>query len=85
MLMQLILVFIFTGLVFLGDAKYGVEVNKARLHLSIVASTNMDKLALNLLELLVTKEECANLSIYGQGKGKVAMVESKRKALRSEC
>ena len=42
------------------------------------------KLALNLVHFLFSKEECQTMTVYGQGHGKTAMPEYKRRALRSK-
>ena len=33
----------------------------------------MNKYALNILELMITKEDCANMTIYGEWQGKTGL------------
>ncbi|XP_060597881.1 uncharacterized protein LOC132751680 [Ruditapes philippinarum] len=70
-------------LVYMGSPQYGIKVPSSRLSAIEKASSSAGKLALGLLELVINKEECSTLSIYGQSKGKIAMDLNKRKALRS--
>ena len=79
----LILQFLFSlstsGLVYLGDAMYGMQMKKANLERCIKHSSTPEKLALNLLEFLVTKEDCQDMTIYGHGKAKKEMSPNFRK------
>lgn len=68
----------------MGETKYGIKVKKEELVRLRVCSKNPVKFALNAIDMLVTPDECKNnLTIYGEGKGKQALDENKRKALRS--
>ena len=67
----------FERLVYLGDAKFGVLVSRTGLSQSEKTSTTAVRLALSVLELLLTKEECQTLSVYGRNKHKTAMDEKK--------
>ncbi|XP_048246522.1 uncharacterized protein LOC125377413 [Haliotis rufescens] len=68
---------------FLGDPRHGIKVSAERLRACEEASTNPVKLALSLLPLLITKEDCKTLSVKGEAPGKRAMDENVRRALRS--
>lgn len=70
-------------MVYLGEARFGIRTPKERLDRARTAK-NRNKYALNVLELLVSKEECANMTVYGEGHGKKAMPREKRRALRSK-
>ncbi|XP_071943872.1 uncharacterized protein [Antedon mediterranea] len=71
-------------MMYMGDSKYGVRVSKRRMQQCQMFANSCDKLAKALLELLVTKEDCdKHLTIYGFAKGKNALDENKRKALKS--
>lgn len=48
-----------------------------------MCSTSAEKFALNLIEFLVTKEMCQNLTVYGHN-GKKALSPNIRKAFRSK-
>ncbi|XP_071947512.1 uncharacterized protein [Antedon mediterranea] len=69
---------------YLGNAKYGVKVERESLKRCEMFANNIEKLALSTLELVITKDQCYNkLTIYGHGKGNIQMDEAKRKALQS--
>ncbi|XP_060571870.1 uncharacterized protein LOC132730040 [Ruditapes philippinarum] len=70
-------------LVYMGSPQYGIRIPSAPLSAIEKACSSAGRLALGLLELIINKEECSSLSIYGQSKGKVPMDVNKRKALRS--
>ena len=53
----------FADMVYLGEAKFGIRTSKERLDWARTAKTR-NKYALNVLELLISKEECAN-SLWG--------------------
>ena len=85
----LILQFLFSlstsGLVYLGDAIYGVQMKKTNLERCIKHSSTPEKLASNLLEFLVTKEDCQDMTVYyGHGKAKKEMSPNLRKAIKGK-
>ena len=58
-------------LVYLGDARYGVMVNKSGLQRARACSKTVKKYTLNLVELVLTFSECKdNMTVYGEGKDK---------------
>lgn len=62
-----------------------MKVKKEDLERVKSCSRDITKMALNMIEFLVTPEECRdNLTIYGEGKGKTGMDPDKRRALRSK-
>jgi len=77
-----VFVLFFEELVFLGDAKFGVKMNKDELSRCEEHSCTPEKLALNILEYLVTPEDCRDMTVYGCGKRK-PMDPAMRKAIRS--
>jgi hypothetical protein len=70
--------------VYLGEAKYGVQLRKEELNRCLEMRSTPEKLALNLLEFLVTKEDCQNMTVYGHGKLKREMAKNLRRAIRSK-
>lgn len=73
-----------SDLVYLGDAIYGVQMKKMNLERCIKHSSTPEKLALNLLEFLVTKDDCQDMTVYGHGKMKKEMSPNLRKAIKSK-
>lgn len=71
-------------LVYLGEVKYGVQMKKEELSKCLELSSTPEKLALNLLEFLVTKEDCRDMTVYGHGKQKKEMAPNLRRAIRSQ-
>lgn len=55
---------------YLGEVKYGVQMKKEELSKCLELSCYQGILALNLLEFLVTKEDCKDMTVYGHGKQK---------------
>ena len=47
-------------------------------------SSSPEKLALNLLEFLVSSEDCQDLTVYGQGETKQSMAPNMRRAIKSK-
>ena len=79
--------FLFTkylDLVYLGEAKYGVQMRGEDLKRCLEQSCTPEKLGLNLLEFLVSAEDCADMTVYGHGKTKKEMAPNMRRALRSK-
>ena len=72
-----------------GEARYNIivqeqDIQRVRAQRVWACSKNPVKFALNALELLISPDECKNnMTVYGEGKGRTAMDENKRKALRS--
>ena len=66
---------------YLGDSQFGIKVARESLTNVKACSKDITKMALNIIEFLVTPEECKNnLTMYGEGKGKTALEANKRKA-----
>ena len=70
-------------LVYMGSPHFGKKIKASRLKAIESASCDCQQIGTRLLEL-VNKEECSNLTINGQTKGKVAMDSNKREALKSK-
>ena len=62
-------------------AKFGVLVSRKGLSQSEKTSTTAVRLALSVLELLLTKEECQTLSVYGRNKHKTCSHGRKKDVL----
>jgi hypothetical protein len=73
-------------LTFLGEARYQVRLRVSDLSVCESTSKTAEKLALNLIELIVTPEEIEEgCTIYGNKQFKLkALDEKRRKALRSK-
>ena len=57
-----------SDLVFLCESMFGVKISKKDLDTCMELSTKPEKLALNLMEFLLSAEDCKNLTVYGYGK-----------------
>ena len=75
--------YFFSEMVHIGEAVFGVRTTKVKLDRARLARCP-DKYARNILELLNSRDDCSNLTIYGEAKGKKAMGKEKRQALRSK-
>ena len=73
-----------SDLVYLGESLFGVKMTRKDLSSCMELSTKPEKLALNLLEFLLTAEECKNLTVYGYGKKNNSMDKNVRKAIKSK-
>ena len=56
---------LFADLLFVGSATYGIKMTSTDLSCCEEAGKTSCKLALNLLQMLVTPEECTNMTVYG--------------------
>ena len=76
--------YFFSEMVYIGEAVFGVRTTKVKLDRARLAKCR-DKYARNILELLVSRDDCSNLTIlYREAKGKKAMGKEKLQALRSK-
>jgi hypothetical protein len=76
---------VFTELVSLGESRFNVYVRKDLLLRARSTSKTATKFALSVVEFLLTAEECRkDLTMYGEGRGKMAVDANKRNALRSK-
>ncbi|XP_021364212.1 uncharacterized protein LOC110457321 [Mizuhopecten yessoensis] len=73
-----------TGLSFLGNAKYGVKISSSVLARICKLSKTPEKLALNLIPVILTKEEIESVTVYGNRQFyKEPMDNRKREAIKS--
>jgi len=71
-------------LVYIGDSQYGIRVARQALERCEKTAKTPEKLALNLLEVVLTPEEISTCTLYGNTQHKKEAIEDKkRKALRS--
>ena len=77
-------IIIYIDLVYLGEAKFGVQMRRDDLTRCMEQSSTPEKLGLNLLEFLVTVEDCLDMTVYGHGKQKKEMAPNMRRAIRSK-
>ena len=76
--------FFYLDLVYLGEARFGITVQKDNLHSARVTSKEGVKYALNLIEFIVTRTECQDkLTVSGEGRGTKPMDFHKVEALKS--
>ena len=75
--------YFFSEMVYIGEAVFGVRTTEVKLDRARLARCR-DKYARNILELLVSRDDCSNLTIYGEAKDKKAMGKEKLRALRSK-
>ena len=75
---------LFSELGYVGDAKYGIQINKKKLDMCRLAAKTPEKLALNLIEFMLSNEEIQNCTMYGNKQhNKQPISENKRYALKS--
>lgn len=78
-------IFLVTDLVYLGEAQYSIKIKKDDLERCQKTAKIAEKLALNLVEYLLSPEELATVTVYGNVQHKkLPMAEEKTKALRSK-
>ena len=74
-------VLLISDLVFVGEARFGVKMKAKDLQRCVESSNSAEKLALNLLEFLVSKDDCQEMTMYGHGKKK-SMEPNLRRAIK---
>ncbi|XP_021354859.1 uncharacterized protein LOC110451265 [Mizuhopecten yessoensis] len=73
-----------TDLVYIGDSQYGIKVARQALERGEKSAKTTEKLALNLLEVVLTPDEITTCTMYGNTQHKKEAIEDKkRKALRT--
>ena len=74
---------LFADLVFVGSATYGIKMTSCDLSRCKEAGLTSWKLALNLLQMLVSPRECQEITVYGH-RNKQALSDNIRRVIKSK-